>query len=188
MAQTAARQSFGDRIGWNDRIKPWLVRLAFAAVAFLVGLYIAAPTMQARQPTHLPASFVALPHGAVGLVHADGTGTLLPVRIADTTTARNEALRGVGEQAIEGHVVLYALTRETSSRASYSTQEFRAPMDFAAVDAQGAVTAIHRTSSSGERIAIPEPHRWVLVAKAGALERLGIDVGSSLDPESVRKF
>lgn len=188
MAQAAARRPFADRIGWNAHIKPWLVRAAIAAVFLLIGAYLVAPLLQARRPNHLPASFLALPAGVVSVTTLDGSSALLPVRIAGTSSARGDGLRGVGEDALDGEFVLYALSRETSGRASYATEGVRAPLDFAAVTAAGEITAVHPATTSGERVVISDPHRWLLVAKAGALERLGIGAGATLDPESVREF
>jgi uncharacterized membrane protein (UPF0127 family) len=166
----------------------WIKRAAIAAVFFLAGLYIVAPMLQARQPSYLPQAYLSLPLGAVTVMNAEEVGALLPVRIAETSQARNQGFKGVGEQAMDHEYLLYTLTRPTTSRATYSTTGFQAATDFAAIDAEGAVVAIHRASAGAERLAVAEPHRWLLVAKAGQLERMGIVTGSTIDPDSVRKF
>lgn len=89
---------------------------------------------------------------------------------------------------MENQFVLYSLTRATTSRTTYTTENFGAPVEFAAVDSTGSIVAVHRGTTGSTRVAIPESHQWVLVGKAGSLERLGIVVGASIDPASVRTF
>jgi hypothetical protein len=188
MAQTMASKSFADRIQWNERVKPGLIVLAIAAVAYLIGAYFMGPRMAAAQPTHLPATFVAMPLGSVMLTHADGTAALLPVRLGDTSIHRGNGFAGVGEQAMDGKVLLYTLTRETTSRTTYATATWRAPTEFAAIDAAGTVVSITPVAAGAERASIGERHQWLLVAKAGTLSRFGVEVGSTIDPASVRRF
>lgn len=188
MASTASSRSFGEKIHWDTVVRPWLVRLAFAAVAFVIGLYIVAPMVAARQANALPATYLALPLGAVEVVNAEGAGALLPVRMASTTQARSQGFRGVGEDAMDGEIMLYSLSRATTSRATYSTEGFAAPVDFAAIDAEGSVISVHAGTPGGQRVAVPEPHLWLLVAKAGTLERLGVTVGSSIVTDNIQTF
>ena len=89
---------------------------------------------------------------------------------------------------MENQFVLYSLTRATTSRTTYPTENFGAPVDFAAVDPTGTVVAVHRGTPGSTRVAVPESHQWVIVGKAGSLERLGIVVGAAIDPASVRTF
>ena len=188
MATSASKPSFADRIRWDSVVKPWLVRLAIAAVFFLAGAYIFAPMLAARQANHLPTSYLALPLGAIEIANAEGAGALLPVRIAGTSQARSQGFRGVGEDALDGEFLLLNLARATTSRATYSIEGYTAATDFAAIDAEGNVVAVHGATPGGQRVAIPESHRWVLVGKAGMLERMGVTVGSTMDPESIRTF
>ncbi len=188
MAQAVAPVSFAQRIQWEERIKPALIILVFAAAAYALGAFVMAPRTAAQQPTFLPAAFAALPTGAVHFVHEDGTSALLPVRIADTAQARSLGFKGVGEQALENTFLLYPLTRETTVRTSYVTEGFRAPVEFAAIDASGAVVSVTTSVLGATRVSIAERHQWLLAAKAGKLERLGVTVGSTLDIEGIRRF
>lgn len=188
MTQATAKKSFADRIAWDTRIKPWLTILVIAALAFLIALFIVAPQRAAAQPNHLPSTFLSMPTGAVELSNVDGTGVLLPVRVADTSSARNAGFEGVGADASDNQFLLYALTRQTSNRASYSVDGLRTPVEFAAIDAAGNVSALHVAPEGASRVSIPEPHQWLLAAEVGAFERFGIGEGSVLDPESIRKF
>lgn len=188
MAQATASLPLSERLHWDDRIKPWLIRLIFAGFGLLVGLYILAP-MQARAgEAYLPASFVKLPTGIVQLTTAEGTSVLLPVRIADTSEARTNGFKGVGPGALDNTFLLYALSRETSSRASYTLQGVRAPLELAAIDSEGNVVSVQTANAGTERASVAEKHRWVLAAKAGTFEHYGVAVGSKVDPESVRKL
>lgn len=188
MAQTVAPIGFAQRIKWNERIKPALIVLVVAAIAYAVGAFVMAPRTALQQPTHLPTAFAALPTGSVHFVHADGTSALLPVRIADTVQARGAGFKDVGEQALDNVFLLYALPRETTARTSYVTEGFRAPVEFAAIDASGTVVSITAAPVSATRASIAERHQWLLAAKAGKLERFGVAVGSQLDPERIRRF
>lgn len=188
MATSATKRSFGERIGWDTVVRPWLIRAVIAALFFVAGMYVFAPMNAARQANHLPAAYLALPLGAVEVANAEGAGALLPVRMATTSQTRSRGFAGVGEDALDGDVMLYVLARTTSSRATYATEDFAAPTDFAAIDAEGNVVAVHAATTGGQRVAVPEPHQWLLVAKAGLLERLGVTVGSTMDPDSIRTF
>lgn len=188
MTDTTARKSFADRIRWNERVRPLLTKTVILAFGFVAGLYVAAPVLAARQANHLPASFLAMPQGVVEVLSQEGEGALLPVRLADSSSHRGIGFRGVGEQALDNQFMLYVLTRPTTNRASYSVEGFRAPVEFAAISAEGEVVARHAAPEGAARISIPEAHQWVLAAEMGTLERFGIDVGSRIDPTSIRKF
>lgn len=188
MTQATAKKSFSERIGWETRLRPLLAKLVILSVGFLAGLYIVAPVMAGRQADHLPAAFLAMPQGVVQIANADGSGGLLPVRMADKSSNRGIGFRGVGEQALDNQFLLYVLTRPTSNRASYSVEGFRAPVEFAAISGEGEVVALHLAPEGASRVSIPESHQWLLASEAGTLERFGIDVGSTVDPESIRKF
>lgn len=188
MTQTATSKSFRDRIDWDGRIKPLLTTLLFVALAFLAGLYIAAPVRAARQPAHLPASYLAMPLGAVQVTNPDGSSALLPVRVADTSAARLAGLKGVGPRALDNQFLLYGLTRPTTSRTSYSVEGARTPLEYAVVDPEGVVVATYEAPLGTERISIPDPHRWLIATSTGTLARFGIGVGSRIDPETLRKF
>lgn len=188
MTQATVKKSFSERIGWEEKIRPLLVKAVILAVGFLAGLYIAAPVMAGRQANHLPSTFLAMPQGVVEVVNEAGSGGLLPVRVADTSANRGVGFRNVGEQALDNQFMLYVLTRPTTNRASYSVDGFRAPIEFAAVSAEGEVVARHVAPEGATRVSVPEPHQWLLSSEAGTFERFGIDVGSRLDPETIRKF
>lgn len=188
MAQAVAPVSFAQRIKWEERVKPALIVLVFAAAAYALGAFVMAPRTAAQQPTFLPPAFAALPTGTVHFLHEDGSSTLLPVRIADTAQARGLGFKGVGEQALANTFLLYPLTRETTVRTSYVTEGFRAPIEFAAIDANGNVVSVTTSVLGGTRVSIAERHQFLLAAAVGKLERLGIVVGSQLDTESIRRF
>jgi uncharacterized membrane protein (UPF0127 family) len=188
MAQSVATQSFADRIRWNDRIKPAIIALAVGGLGYLIGAYWVAPRMAAQQPHYVPAAYAALPSGAVTVVHADGTAALLPVRIADTSATREVGFRNVGEQAFDNTFLLYGLTRETTARTSYAVEGIRAPIEFAAISAEGTVVSITQAPLGTSRVSIAERHQYLLAAKAGTLERFGVAVGSTIDPEGIVKF
>jgi len=188
MATSTAPISFAERIKWNERIKPALIVLAIAAVAYLIGANMVAPRIAANQVNYMPAAFAALPTGAVYMVHEDGTGALLPVRVAATSAARDQGFRGVGEQALENTFLLYPLARETTARVSYNVEGVRAPIEFAAIDASGEVVSITTSTPAATRVSIPERHQYLIAAKAGAFERFGVAVGSTMDPEAIQRF
>lgn len=188
MASTTASNSSNRQERWSQLARTWLGRITIAAVFFLAGLYIAAPQMQQRQATYLPQAFANLPLGAVAVMQEDGTGALLPVRVANTQAHRTQSFRGVGEEAMENQFILYSLTRATTSRATYSTVDFGAPVEFAVVGPTGEIVEVHRATPGSTRVAVPESHQWVIVGKAGSLERLGIIPGASIDPESIQTF
>lgn len=188
MAQATATPSFADRVGWDTRIKPWLKTLAIAGIVFLVAYYIVAPRTAANQANFVPASFLELPTGAVTVLNADGTAALLPVRLAQTSSQRSAGFDGVGEDAMANQFLLYVPARATTNRASYAVDGFRVPVDFAAISAEGELVAMHAAPVGAARVSIAEPHRWILAAEAGTLDRFGIGVGSTLDPEAVRTF
>lgn len=176
--------------GWSDMIRTWLTRIVIAAVFFVAGAYIVAPMLAQGQPVYMPQAFVDLPLGAVTIMgaDADSAGAMLPVRVASSTATRSQSFRGVGAEAMENQFVLYSLTRATSSRTNYPTENFGAPVDFAIADASGQIVAVHAGAPGSARVAVPESHQWVIVGKAGSLERLGVVVGASIDPASIRTF
>ncbi len=188
MAQTVASKSFADRIQWEGRVKPALIILVIAAIAYAIGAFWMAPRTAAQGSTYVPAAFSALPLGSVMLVHEDGTGALLPVRVADTSTAREVGFRGVGESALDNTFVLYALTRETTNRASYVVDGIRAPIAFAAIGADGTVLSVTQAQLATTRVSIPDRHQWLLAATPATLERFGVGVGSTIDQSAIRKF
>lgn len=190
MTQVAgnSKKGFSERIHWDQRLKPWLKTLVIAAIAFLVALYIVAPQMAARQANFLPNDYLSLSTGQVQLSNADGTAALLPVRLAETSSQRRAGFNGVGEDAIDNQFLMYVLSRPTTSRASYSVDGLRTPVEYAAINPEGAVVALHTASVGDTRLSIPEPHSWLLAAEAGTLERFGIGMGTTVDPESIQKF
>jgi uncharacterized membrane protein (UPF0127 family) len=188
MTTIATPVSFADRIQWDKRVKPALIALAIGAVGYLIGAYYVAPRAAAQLPTHMPVAYAALPSGLVTLTLEDGATALLPVRIADTSAARDLGFREVGEQAFANTFMLYALTRETTSRGSYSIAGLRAPVEFAAIDATGSVVSITPAPVGGTRASVADRHQWLLVAQSGMLERFGITVGTTLDPAGIVKF
>jgi uncharacterized membrane protein (UPF0127 family) len=188
MAQAVAAKSFAERIQWDQRVKPALITLAIAAVAYAVGTYMMAPRIAANQASYLPAAFAALPAGAVLVTHADGSAALLPVRVADTADSRNAGLKGVGAEALTSTLLLYSLTRETTNRQTYMTDGIRGALEYAAIDATGTVVSITPAAVGGDRVSIAERHQWLIAAKAGTLGRLGVAVGSTIDPKAVQKY
>lgn len=183
----APKVSLADRLRWNDIIAPWLVRLVFLGVGLLVGMYILAPRQNKAAVTYLPPAYTALPTGVVEFANADGVSSTLPVRVADTTTARSLGLTGIGAEALDNQLLLYVLTRETTTRATYAMTDVRANVQLAAIDAEGTLVSVVDVPIGTTRAAVAEPHRWLLAAKAGTLDALGIGVGSVMNPEAVRK-
>jgi len=184
---TVDRISLAQRIRWNDLIAPWLIRLAFLGVGVLVGLYMLAPRQVKASDNYLPPAYVALPNGVLTLVDGDGLSSTLPVKIADTVAARGVGFTGVGVDALDNELLLYVLTRETTARTTYAMTDIRAPLQAAAINAQGEFVAVHDVGVGTSRVAVPEPHRWLLLARSGAFAALGIEEGVVLDTESVQK-
>lgn len=179
--------SLAERLRWNDLIAPWLVRLVFLALGVLIGLYFLAPRQQRAADNYLPPAYVALPTGVVTFVTADGAAASLPVTVADTTAARNLGFAGVGNAAMDNQLLLYVLTRETTARTTYSTTGATAGLQYAAINQAGEVVSITDAPVGTLRVTVAEPHRWLLAARTGTLSALGIEVGSTIDPESVAK-
>jgi uncharacterized membrane protein (UPF0127 family) len=182
---TASQKSFTALLESSRKLITWLI---IAAIAFLLGMYVVAPAQQRAQPTHLPASYVGLPTGVITLQGEEGRSVLLPVRIADTSQARMVGFREVGETALANQFLLYAQTRQTSGRSSYSVEKVRVPLELAAIDGEGNVVAIVTTTVGQERAAVTQPHRWVLAAKSGTFTHYGIVPGMKLDTESIQKI
>ncbi len=179
--------SLAERLRWNDLIAPWLVRLVFLALGLVIGLYFLAPRQQRASDTYLPAAFAALPNGVVSFVTAEGAAVALPVVVADTTAARNVGFAGVGNAALDNQLLLYVLTRETTARTTYSTTGATAGLQYAAINQAGEVVSINDAPVGTLRVTVAEPHRWLLAARTGTFAALGIEVGSTIDPESVAK-
>jgi uncharacterized membrane protein (UPF0127 family) len=121
-------------------------------------------------------------------MNADGSGALLPVRIADTSAARTQGFKGVGERALDNAFLLYPLARETTARTSYAVEGVRAPIEFAAIDASGTVVAIEASAPGATRVSIAERHQYLISAKAGTLARFGVGLGSTIDPQLINRF
>lgn len=187
MAHATAKPTFSERLHWEDRIKPWLIRLLFAALGLLIGLYILAPMQTRAGDAYLPDTFTAIPTGIIEMTSVEGPNVLLPVRIADSSTTRASGFKGVGPVALDNTFLLYAQSRETT-RSTYSLQGVRAKLEFAVIDAEGNVIGIQEALPDSERLTVTDKHRWVLAAKAGTFERYGVGVGSRLDPETIQKI
>lgn len=171
-----------------ERVRPLLTWLAIAAVAFLLGAFVFAPVRNRAQPTHLPASYVALPTGVITLQGEEGASALLPVRIADTSQARMIGFAEVGEAALANQFLLYGQNRQSTGRSSYTVEKVRVPLELAAIDGEGNVVAVTSTTAGQQRVTISEPHRWVLAAKSGTFSHYGIAPGMKLDTEAIRKI
>lgn len=184
---TMSSPSLAERLRWNDLILPWLLRLAFLGLGILIGLYFLAPRALQASDVHLPAAYVALPNAVAQIADEAGALSTLPLKLADTVANRNLGFSAVGGSALENQLLLYALTRETTARVTYTMNDIRAPLQVAAISGEGEVVAFHDVGVGTSRLAVPEPHRWLLVSRSGTAENLGIGLGSVLDPESVRK-
>lgn len=187
MARAAAKPSIAERIKWDTRIKPLLVIVAVAAVTYMIALYMVAPRMDAARADHLPESFLSLPLGHV-MIEAGDTGALLPVRMAETSSQRSVGFRDVGEAAMDNQFLLYVPARATTSRTSYSVRDVRVPVEVLVFDAEGVAIASYASALGATSVSVPEPHRWALAAEAGAIERLGLGIGATLDPETIVKY
>ncbi|MBW6454408.1 MAG: hypothetical protein K0A98_00850 [Trueperaceae bacterium] len=188
MATIATPVSFAERIKWDQRIKPALIALAVGGIGYLIGAFYVAPRTAAELPNHLPPAFAALPTGSLVLTLEDAGTVLLPVRIADTSTTRDLGFRLVGEQASANTFLLYTLTREVTTRTSYSVDGLRAPVEYAAIDASGQVVSITEAPVGATRVSIADRHQWLLAAQSGTLERFGVTVGAMIDPALITKF
>ena len=188
MSQIAASTGQKGLSIWIQRAKTAATWAAFAAAGFIVGAYIFAPGQQRAQPSYLPPAYLNLATATVSLQSADGPGAILPVRIADNSSSRLVGFRDVGEDALANQFLLYAQSRQTTTRVSYNLENVRVPLELAAFDAEGNFVAMLTTSPGETRISVAEPHRWLLAAKAGTFTHYGIGEGMSLDPESVRKI
>ncbi len=188
MTQENSSVTLSERLHWDDFIKPWLMRLLFIGIGVVIGFYILAPQQTRASERYLPDSFITIPVGNVQFANAEGSNAFLPVRIADTSTARNNNFKGVGPIALDNGFVLFAQTRETSRQTSYPLTNVRIPLEFAVIKEDGEVVALQEALLGIERISIAENHRWLLAAKTGMLAAYGITVGSILDPESVQKL
>lgn len=183
----APKVSLAERLRWNDIIAPWLVRLLFLGVGLLIGLYMLAPGQNKATLNYMPPAYTALPNGVVEIANPDGIASTLPVVVADTSTARSLGFAGVGPEALDNQLMLYVLTRETTTRATYAMADVRANVQLAAIDAAGDIVSITDVPMGTVRATVSEPHRWLLAAKAGTLNALGIGVGSKLNVDAVRK-
>lgn len=47
---------------------------------------------------------------------------------------------------------------------------------------------MHAGTPGAARVSVAERHRWLLAAKTGTLENLGVTVGSTIDPEAIVRF
>jgi uncharacterized membrane protein (UPF0127 family) len=188
MAQAVATKSFAEKIQWDERVKPALIVLVIAAVAYAIGAYFMAPRTAAQGPAYVPTTFTALPLGSVVLTVEDGMAALLPVRIADTSAAREAGFRGVGVDALDNNFLLYSLARETTNRASYVVDGIKAPVSFAAIDSAGSVVSVTEATPGTTRVSIADKHQWLIAGKPSTLERFGVTVGATIDPATIRKF
>lgn len=185
---TANTRTMMDRLHWNDLILPWLVRLAFLGVGVLIGMFMLAPRQARASDTYLPPAYAALPNAVFTVNNGDGLSATLPAKLADTVALRNVGFNDVGTKAIENELLLFQLTRETTARVTYAMEGIRVPVQAAVVSGTGEIVAVHDVAVGSGRLAVPENHRWLLLARQGTFEALGVGVGSTLDPESVRKI
>lgn len=183
----APKLSLAERLHWNDILAPWLVRLLFLGIGLLIGLYMLAPRQTKASANYLPPAYTALPNGVLAIANGEGLLSTLPVTIADTSTARNLGFAGLGADALDNQLLLYVLTRETTTRATYAMADVRGNVQLAAVNAAGEVVSVTDVPMGTARAAVAEPHRWLLAARTGTLDALGIGVGSVMDAQSVRK-
>jgi uncharacterized membrane protein (UPF0127 family) len=181
-------KSIGERLHWDNFIKPWLVRLIFVGIGLLIGLYIVAPGQVRASDNYLPSSFTDISTGIVQHTNAEGVNTYLPIRLADNSTARRSGFNDVGVLALDNTFLLYAQSRETTRSTGYDLTNVRAQLQLAVISGEGAVVAIQDGPVGTERLSVDDNHRWVLAAKAGTFELYGITVGSVLDPESIQKI
>lgn len=180
--------SIGERLHWDNLIKPWLVRLIFVGIGLLIGLYILAPRQVRASDNYLPSSFTDISTGIVQHTSAEGANSYLPIRLADNSTARRSGFNNVGVLALDNAFLLYAQPRETTYSTGYDLTNVRAQLQLAIINGEGVVMAIQDGPVGTERLSVDENHRWVLAAKVGSFELYGITVGSVIDPESIQKI
>ncbi len=186
-ATAASPQNLLDRLRWNDLVLPWLLRLAFLGVGVLIGMYMLAPRQTRASETYVPPAYAALPNAVFAIGDGEGSSVMLPGKIADTVASRNVGFKDVGPKAMENELLLFQLTRATTARVTYLTEGARVPLQAAVFSDAGEVVAVHDVALGTDRLAVPEAHRWILLARHGTFEALGIGLGSTIDPESVRK-
>lgn len=125
MAQVTRSPTLSERLHWNDFFRPWIVRLIFVGIGLLIGLYIVAPRQIQASESYLPSTYTDMPTGIVRFTGADGVSTFLPVRIADTSSARNNGFNSVGAISLGNSFLLIAQSRETTRVTRYDMQNVR---------------------------------------------------------------
>jgi len=170
------------------RAKLAVASVALVGIGFIVGLYIIAPMFNKASEGYIPSAVLEMPAGTVRITNPDGAKITLPVRIADTRDAREQGLRNVGEEALETTYLLYDQERESTYGEDYNMNGVSAPLSLAVVDVNGEVVAIKMAEVGQESVDVDEDHRWVLAVKKGMLDQLGIQVASTLNPESIHEF
>lgn len=188
MAQSVASSGPNRMELFTGYAKTGATWIAIAGIALLIGMFALAPARQQAQPHYMPSSFVGLPTGMVTLTGGDGNGLILPVRVADTSSARMTGFKDVGVDALDNQFLLYAQTREMTNRTSYTVENVRAPLELAAIDAEGNLVSITTSTTEQTRVTVTDPHRWILAAKVGTFAHYGIEPGMTIDPESIQKI
>lgn len=169
---------------WGQRAKLALISAILIGIGFVVGAYMVAPTMAKGQEGYLPTIVSQMPVKVIQLTNPDGSTTLLPVRIAGTTAARNAGLREVGSSALDNLLLLYVHTRAVS-QFYYQVDGIRAPLELAIIDADGKGVAIEKAALGASVLRVSAPHSWALAAKNGLLSQLGIEIGSVLNVDVI---
>lgn len=174
---------------WKRRGKLFIGAVALLGIGYLVGIGIVAPSFAGASDTYLPEPVATMPMGKIQMSTAGNLNAIVPVRIADGYDSREQGLNDVGTEVLETTLLLYAQDDVTDEYGeSYEVENVRAPLSLAVIGGDGEVLGIREAKLEADSIDVDKEHRWVLAARRGWLDKLGIQPGSQLDTESVTKF
>lgn len=173
---------------WKRRGKLFIGAVALLGIGYLVGIGIVAPSFARGADTYLPEPVATMPTGTIQMSTAGNVNAIIPVRIADGFDSRDQGLNNVGTEVLENTFLLYAQDDVTEYGESYEVANIRAPLSLAVIGGDGKVLGIREATLETDEIDVEKEHRWVLAARRGWLDELGIQSGVQLDTESIAKF
>lgn len=174
---------------WKRRGKLFIGAVVMLGIGYLVAIGIVAPSFAQGSDTYLPESVATMPMGTIQMSTAGNLNAVIPVRIADGFDSRDQGLNDVGTEVLENTFLLYAHDDVTDQYGeSYEMANIRAPLSLAVIGGDGQVLGIREASLDAGTIDVDKEHRWVLAARRGWLDELGIQSGVQLNTESITKF